>query len=170
VPAEYRSIAQIATTPSGPVLTDNERTLAPPSLRFRSALPSVVSHSVIVPESSPLTSLTPSGQKATVRAAVGPSVWRRPPEATSQTAMLPLPLAVATSSPSGLTAASLRHRPAGLDIGRGLKSERPKAYIREFRVRLLPHRQQEHVRAFTQQLADDPLWRASRAAPASPAA
>jgi hypothetical protein len=49
-----------------------------------------------------------------------------------------------------------------LEIGQSLKSERPKAYIREFRARLLPHRQQEHVRAFAQQVADDPLWRSSR--------
>jgi hypothetical protein len=59
-----------------------------------------------------------------------------------------------------------------LEIGRRLKSERPKAYIREFRARLLPHRQQSHVRAFAQQVADDPLWRSSRgtSATAIPAA
>jgi tetratricopeptide (TPR) repeat protein len=57
-----------------------------------------------------------------------------------------------------------------LEIGRSLKSERPKDYIREFRARLLPHRQQSHVRAFAQQVADDPLWRSSRGTSATPAA
>lgn len=57
-----------------------------------------------------------------------------------------------------------------LEIGRGVRSERPKAYLREFRSRLVPHRQNPHVRAFAQSVADDPLWKASRSLSTPPAA
>jgi hypothetical protein len=48
-----------------------------------------------------------------------------------------------------------------LDLGRDLRSERPKAYLREFAVKLAPQRTNRVVRSFLEQVADDELWAAS---------
>ena len=51
-----------------------------------------------------------------------------------------------------------------LELGHQLRSARPTAYLREFRTRLRPYRNEPAVRAFLEQVAGDPLWRSSRTA------